>query len=483
MIPAIWNKALHSAPSVIAMETAVVDWQYPAQGGLDGLKRQFFANLSDMIVAGGGTPLFAANPRGGDMRLVFAEDFDNALVAFAGHHPGIFGDGPDDMPVRDAAQYVRDVMFGLPHASAGGSLANSFDALVHARVNGQPVLRGVFATAAGLGTSGDVFAASLEGSSAIARGGRQLECHVFPIDGDRIMLTTPSKTEPAEALITAALFGPGMVEKADRIMLGGFLFYTPHFHAIYDDILGRIEALEPAKRPTLVLTAAAQGIAEQSAYRATVTRAIHTADTIIHANTGEFRRLMDMDTQWRLPYEPDFEGLTGQVLEKAKKENAAYQAAKAQANQIALSAAHIQALTIRQDTGHDLRYVVTDGPRSIYVVNAHGCETYAPHPVPRSAIVSTVGAGDNFAAGFQFGDLFDMPHAVSASLGSDFAGAIIQSSAARLAATHTQEMGGDLRGVTLGGALAHISPATLQNHADAQKALTPGFRPARLTRG
>lgn len=482
MIPAIWNRATRHKPHVVAMETAVVDWQYPEQGGLDGLKRQFFANLGEMITAGGGTPLFGENPRGGDMRLVFAEDLDNALVAFAAHHPGVFGDGPGEMDAREAGLFVRDVMFGTPQASAGGSLANSFDALVHARVDGTPVISGIFATAAGLGASGDVFCTSLENSINSARGGRQLECHVFPIDGDRIMLTTPSRTEPAEALITPALLGPGMIENADRVMLGGFLYYTPHFNAIYDHVLDRIAALEQIKRPTLVVTAAAQGIAAQDDYRAKIKRAVHTADTVVHANTGEFRRLLDMDTQWRLPYDPAFEGLTGQVLEKAKKEHAPYQAAKAQANQIAISAAHIQALTVKQDTGHDLRYVVTDGPRSIYVVSADGCETFTPHAVPRKAIVSTVGAGDNFAAGFQFGDLFDMPHAVSASLGSDFAGAIIQSPAARLAASHTHELAGNLRGVTLGGALAHISPTTLQLHDDVKRERAAALRPARLTR-
>jgi fructokinase len=43
--------------------------------------------------------------------------------------------------------------------------------------------------------------------------------------------------------------------------------------------------------------------------------------------------------------------------------------------------------------------ILTDGPRFIHVYAPEGCETY---PVQQIETVSTVGAGDNFNAGYIF---------------------------------------------------------------------------------
>ena len=54
----------------------------------------------------------------------------------------------------------------------------------------------------------------------------------------------------------------------------------------------------------------------------------------IHANTGEFRRLLDNDEEWRVEAEAEFreKGLQGRELEAAKKGSKDYRAAKTAAN-------------------------------------------------------------------------------------------------------------------------------------------------------
>jgi fructokinase len=54
---------------------------------------------------------------------------------------------------------------------------------------------------------------------------------------------------------------------------------------------------------------------------------------------------------------------------------------------------------------HCQTLILTDGPRSINVYSPDGCETY---PVQAIETVSTVGAGDNFNAGYIYAMLHDM---------------------------------------------------------------------------
>ena len=51
---------------------------------------------------------------------------------------------------------------------------------------------------------------------------------------------------------------------------------------------------------------------------------------------------------------------------------------------------------------HCQTLILTDGPRSIRVYTPDGCETY---PVQTIETVSTVGAGDNFNAGYIYAKL------------------------------------------------------------------------------
>lgn len=450
------------APRILAVETAVVDLHYPEHGGNDGFKREFFAHLREYIVKGGGTPAFTDNPRGGDMCMVLAEDLDQALIAF-GRENGLADQNTSEQAEKSPkvaqalAAQIRDVIFGAATASAGGSLANSFHALSRATLNGKAMVEGVFATAIGADDIANAFHDSLAPDIYCNRGGRQMACHVFPIDGDRILITTPSQKNPAERLIDADLVNGALLKPYDRIMLGGFLFFTPGFDAVFDALEAHLSRRPRGQRPSLALTAAAQSVSAAPAFRARVWRMSALADTVIHANTGEFRRLMAMDDAWRTPFDADFAGLRGQALDHAKDQHAPYQSAKREANKAAMEEAVRRAQDHLKRTGLNLRFVVTDGARGIYTISPQGIETLPPHKITRAQIVSTVGAGDNFAAGFQLGDLYKQDAKISMMLGRDFARAIIQSPDARIPSTETKTHAKR----QFGGALSAIAPETL----------------------
>ena len=465
MLSSFKARAQKRKPDILAIETAVVDLQYPKDGGGDALKHEFFAHLKELITADGNTALFDENPRGGDMCLVPAEEFDAALILFAQRHniQFPFPISPTATPA-DRAFVIRDYIFGTPVSVAGGSLANTFHALVSSQLDGQQLVQGHFVTSIGVEDSANAFHDSMNGHIYCRRMGRQMECHVFPIDGDRILIATPGRADPAESHIDIALFEdalrwrkahcPPAVET--RIMLGGFLFFTPGFRGVCDAVIAHIQGRPANDRPSLMLTASAQAVSAHPDFRAMVAKAAHVTDTTIHANTGEFRRLLDMDTDWRKPFDVDFTGLRGQALETAKSAHIAYRAAKDAANVAAISAAFNQAAALKAAKEHTLRYVVTDGARSIHVIGPQGHEIFAPHKIEKAQIVNTVGAGDNFAAGFQLADLYGLPHADCASLASDFAAAVIQVPAARLdgdRVVRVQESGIDYE---TRGALSHI---------------------------
>ena len=461
MLAHMHDRARQKAPHILAVETAVVDLQYPAGGGDDVLKHEFFAHLKELLAENGGIVTFPENPRPGDMALVMAEDFDDALVTFAHRHHLMPADQPV-LPRRMVAESIRERLFGQPVATAGGSLANTFHALVNSRIDGQKLVTGHFTTAVGANRTGQTFIDSLTGHIHCNRKGRQMECHVFPIDGDRILIATPSKADPAEAHIERSLFRhpDGNPANRDRILVGGFLYFTPGFHDIYDSVIDHLQALPEGKRPSLALTAAAQSIAASPDFRRKIERSWGLTDTVIHANSGEFRRLFDMDTDWRKPFEADFAGLRGKKLDEAKNAHAPYKAAKDAANAAAIAVAIDLCRKLAARKG-DLLFVITNGARETFIVDAKGCLTTHPNKIDRADIVNTVGAGDNFAAGFQLGHLYGMPHQLSAKIGSDFAAAIIQSPAARLSEKDSMAIRQGQHRMELSGALAKLRGDTL----------------------
>lgn len=444
-------------PNIHAIETAVVDLNYDEKGGNDLLKRDFFKNLPSLLDKAGIERPLAEAPRGGDMIMADVEYLDKALVFFGQNHALISSAQNSQHKsaeyYKEQAKVVLRHIFGEAVAHAGGSEANTFDGLIHSRINGQSVCTGQFATVVGDDEFADAFEKPFEGHFTGKRKGRTMVSHIVPIDGDRIMLTTPGGRFAAENNLTASVVcKKGRLAKADRIMLGGYLRFTPHWHDIYGKVLQHIQQTPDDKnKASLVMTAAAQAVADDLEFQKTFLHASTIADLTIHANTGEFRRLLGMDKEWREPTLADFADVQGQALEARKKDHDVYQGHKKDANQAAIQYAVSMCRNRKKDQKKKLRFVVTNGAKEVFVVTAQGCETYIPEKLSRDKIVNTVGAGDNQMAGFQLGDMTGLSHEESVKLGNRFARAIIQSPRARLDrnAEHTEN------GVTYKGPLAH----------------------------
>lgn len=457
-------------PCILGVETAVTDLIY--RGGDEVLKQQFFDMLPSLLDESQPRKgLLNHAPRAGDNILIPAEAFEAALLLFGQQHGLITQTGTDDTSHAAAVKEVRTALFGAATMQAGGSLANSFDAMVHSTLNGESLVDGTFITAVGNDESGRAFEASLAGHIKAVHGGKHFVAHIIPTGKDRIIIATPSAVAPCDRFLNADMLNDPAVLNAgtDMVMLGGYLFYTPHFQAVFDTALSRIEALNierkaEGKNPIkLVLTCAAQAVAAHPDFRAMMHRAACTTDTIIHANTGEFRRLLDLDTEWRKPFDAEWEGLEGAALESAKKGHEAYQAAKADANQVAIHRAEVIANMQARPTGDlpghrttRLQFVVTNGARGIYVVDADEHREYETAKIDPASIVNTVGAGDNFAGGYELGVALGRPEAQSIELAKSFAAAVIQQDPPRLAATLSCDYSSTGKTLQAGGALATL---------------------------
>lgn len=452
-------------PNIVAMETSVTDAIY--SGGDETLKAQFFAELPALLDT---NPAFHGllkePPRAGDNILIPAEAWEHALLEFNEQHSVIpMKRGPINSPGMNKAKFllISHTIFGDRQFQAGGSLANSFDAMAHSTLNGKELIDGVFITALGEGQEARVFGDALRGKVSAVMSGTQTVAHIIPISKDRIIVATPGGNTPCATHLNAKPLQDADLLNADTdmLMLGGYLFYTPHFKEIFDVALSRVEALnqerkDAGKKPiTLVLTCAAQKVAAAPEFRDMVARASRITDVIVHANTGEFRRLLNNDTHWRIAHEAKWGGLSGHALEAAKKADDDYQHDKAQAN---LETIHQCAVPMAQAClPHRLKFVVTNGARGIYVADANGHRTYKTAHIDPSRIVNTVGAGDNFAGGYELGVALGLSEPMCITLARDFAGAVIQQDAPRLAATTSRRIA-DLNGTAheTGGALAHL---------------------------
>jgi sugar/nucleoside kinase (ribokinase family) len=223
-------------------------------------------------------------------------------------------------------------------------------------------------------------------------------------------------------------------------MVEGFLADTPHFVKLYKKILERIQASNEIRANSggnpihLVISAAAQHVASNANMRNFVADAIATTDVTIHANTGEFRRLMDNDEVWRQEFNDrnndPFRGLSGEDLETAKKDHPAYRDAKVLANKATLERAKAL-VELAKEEGRELRFVVTDGGHDAYVLDMDDLIIITPPKLDMSTVVNKVGAGDAFMAGFWIGELLGLKNLESMMMGYNYAAEIMQQGPAR----------------------------------------------------
>jgi hypothetical protein len=441
---------------LVVIETPVTDYLYDETKADRTLRDAFFHLLSPKHP-----------PRKGDNLLVPAEEWQNKLVAF-GRKNGL----PlrPYLPLAEQATRVRDRIFGKPVSiEAGGALANSFDAIVKTTVDGRSLVDGLFVTAVGEGVSGDVFTRSLAGHLLMPPPqGWPFEAHVFPFEGDRILLSIPSFDNPPSRAMTPALLDQAGITPSTRlVMLGGYMKYTGLYETFLDKTLDLIAATasKPQQRPPLVLTTAAQEIAASPELRRALDRAHRVTRVVVSANTGEFRRLLDLDTAWRKPFDAawirDGKPLKGNDLERAKNEHAAYQAAKRAANQVAFEEAFDR---YSAHTSLPVTFVVTNGKKGVQVVSARGLSE--PYPVPPApyGVVNTVGGGDAFWGGYALGLLLNMPEKDCVRLGFVNAGQVIGQNEARLAPRQTMRLVGG-KPHRLGHLAACLDPANEDDRA------------------
>lgn len=407
--------------TLYAIETAVVDLHYA--GGDDALKSDYFSSLPRLLSTANPKESMKEAPRPGDMRMIARQDFDKTLESFA-KEKGLTG--------NPSLQ-----IFGDFSAHAGGSLANTFDSMIHSRVEDQAIFDGVFETCVGSDGVAFAFEKPFEGHSSITSIQdplfvKTMTSHIVPINGDRIMITTPNGDNDAQNFISPKTINAKAVKAADRVMIGGYLNFRAPYDAeqIYETIMRY--AHEGQKDPHFVLTAAAQAVAEMNHVRKKFNLIACQFNTTIHANTGEFRRLLNADTDWRKHTSEEFKHLDGSELEAAKKEHANYQEMKRLANHLALQAGVHYCDVIHRDTGRELDYVVTNGAKEAYHVTRRGVVSVETPKVDKDKIISTVGAGDNHMAGFQLGVALGLSIKDCFAMANMFAAKIIQSPLARL---------------------------------------------------
>lgn len=449
------SKLAEPAPYVVAAETAVVDYHYPAISQYEDLKQEFLSSIPRLVSELGRAKdfpwLVEEAPRGGDMRMVPAELLDDLLVHFANaadiSHEDYF-------PVhtfsnKDNAQRARDVLFGTPKLHAGGSTANTFDAMINSRVNGQALFDGDFVTAVGNDEAGEYFIEAHKGHIRAEKAGVQMVCHVIPVGKDRIMLTAPSFANPSgDYFDLPNQLNDDTLDKADIVMIGGFLHFTKDMAGFRSalrivDNYATVKERPESKAPlTRIITLAQQQIAEQNPVPLLLGTSKAYGATIIHGNTGEFRRAMSLDTDWREPYvfeDPAGQKLDGTALENAKKAHPEYQAAKVEANRVASEAAH----DIAKQVGN-LSFVATNSHHPARVINKDEILIHATPSLDKNQVKSTVGAGDNHVAGYWIGKRLGKDEKGCLEMASAFARAVIQIPEARLPRTERAFINGTL---------------------------------------
>lgn len=305
----------------------------------------------------------------------------------------------------------NDKLFRDYKIAPGGSLANTIATIAHSQKDGAPVVDMTVLTVLDEGEAGQVFKDSYPDGVVLEDvvEGECLKVHVVPYDGDRSQFPTYCDTNPSNKDLSPYIAKHVAKGEYDEVYFEGFMADNPGFEndaktLIWSLGVGNVERERLfGKPPTrLIVTAGAQHVCNNPAFREFVQEATKYAPVSVHANTGEFRRLLDNDEKWRETAEADFlaQGLQGRDLEAAKKSSKEYRAAKEQAN-------HDTVLKAIKEWGaqteHELEFVVTDGGHTGYIINNDNYFEFDPDPLDMSTVVNKVGAGDAFMAFYRLG--------------------------------------------------------------------------------
>ena len=404
---------------VLAYLNTVVDYIYPKDGVNEELMEKFHHEI----------PRAKKNP---EMEVPRSDDTTPMLQSEL--NTSVKGALSDMFNGQANAQ---ELIFGrASRKAAGGSLGNTMAPLLGSSVDGMPVIDGKILTNLPETEDAEISTESYPDGAVLdyVRQGECLTVHVVPYHDGRSQFPTLHDGNPSNTNMSPYLFKELKDGFYDEFFIEGFTAAGPHFEHEAQTILTAITSAnmirerlgkEPMK---LVITAGAQFICENPAYRKFVEDVTKVTPVRIHANTGEFRRLLDNDEDWRKEAQKGFTGLKGRALEAAKKASKEYRAAKTQAN---LDTIQKAMSTWGMATKHALEFVVTDGGNDGYVVNNDNYLVVTPEPLDPSTIVNKVGAGDAFMAGYTLAVELGLDQEQAMKAGGVFARHVLQQEDAR----------------------------------------------------
>lgn len=378
-------------------------------------------------------------PSTGDMVLLMKSEM---ITAAKQAFQQVYGVESLTTEFNDNPELLLKRVLGQHKTEAGGALANTTYTQEKIALNGQkPYDMEVLMTLAE-GSDGDVVKQSYseETFQDDIRYGGALTCHVVQYNGNRTMYTVVDDTKPTDDYdLSSHAFDKLKSGEFDQYQVEGFAFENPNKDKLASKLLEAIEignarraekGLEPIH---VVIGASAQFVCEHNqAFKSFVHDIINISPVSIHANTGEFRRLFDMDKQWREYWNAFFEGLEGKKLQEAKDSSPEYRQAKTEANLAAIQYVmdnYGVPYEKERDRNH-FEMIITDGGDTGYGVSNDEFFEFKP-PKISGKIISSVGAGDNFMGAARalrdFG--FDLQSSMYA--GAAMASHVLQQFAAR----------------------------------------------------
>jgi len=390
----------------------------------------FLSSLPKLLPEG----MLEKAPRAGDSVLITREVLEEAAKKFLAQS------GVASLTESFNKISAVENILGRYTLVAGGSIANTASALAHSKTSDGTLVNMKYVTVRDEGKAGDVFTESMPKNVVTGpRYGGCLHVHVVPFQGDRILVASPPANKPTDHYDLSKDLPVHISEDTDVVMIEGFLAFGKHFENIASTTLQAIrdankKRLAGSRPPIhLVIATSAQLISSMETFRNFVLSAMQMTDVTIHGNTGEFRRLMDNDITWREEYDRKngnpFHGLDGSDLESAKRIAPGYREAKTAVN---IETIKKIAMPLAQRSSYDIRFVLTDGGNSAYVVVNDAYSTHAQDALDPSEIVNTVGAGDAFMAGFWVAQFSGLQIKDSMRAGNIFAKAVIIQQEARL---------------------------------------------------
>lgn len=383
----------NAADKILVWCNTVIDKQYEAEHVNEALMEDFVHAIPEAV----GNPDMDV-PRADDTTLLLQSQLQKASsIALKKEF--------------DDAAHGHEEIFGKPSMLvAGGSLANSAATILNSYFDGKPIVEGKILTNLPENEQdASVFVQSYDDGVVLQDviQGECLEAHIVPYHGGRSQFPTINDVNPTNTNMSPYLFTHLQKGEYDEFYLEGFVADNPNFENEAKTVLTGIGAAnmqrEMMGKPPmkLVITAGAQHVCDNPVFRDFVAEAIKMTDVRIHANTGEFRRLLDNDQDWRVDAQKDFGDLKGKDLENAKKGSSEYRAAKTAANVDTIQKVMKEWVA---NSDFDLTAVVTDGGNTGYHIHNDTYFEWQPKPFDISTIVDKVGAGDAFAGYYTLAD-------------------------------------------------------------------------------